>query len=145
MSRVYFTASTIAWAGSSIASRISGEVNMIVLGSPVTRSRPLTSAAGSSVLGQAEATAIFNCSAVRSPSSTLCSFLTQSMIASSSSSPPIRADLDTTMPPSEMTATSVVPPPMSTIMEPAGSWIGSPTPIAAAIGSSIVNARRAPA
>ena len=41
------------------------------------------------------------------------------------------------MPPSEMTATSVVPPPMSTIMFPVGSETGSPAPIAAAIGSSI--------
>ena len=45
---------------------------------------------------------------------------------------------ETTMPPSEITATSVVPPPMSTIMLPAGSWIGSPAPIAAAIGSSMM-------
>jgi hypothetical protein len=41
------------------------------------------------------------------------------------------------MPPSEMTATSVVPPPMSTIMLPVGSATGSPAPMAAAIGSSI--------
>ena len=49
------------------------------------------------------------------------------------------------MPPSEMTATSVVPPPMSTIMFPVGSAIGRPAPIAAAIGSSIRYAWRAPA
>ena len=42
------------------------------------------------------------------------------------------------MPPSEMTATSVVPPPMSTTMLPAGSSIGSPDPMAAAMGSSMV-------
>ena len=41
------------------------------------------------------------------------------------------------MPASEMSATSVVPPPMSTIMLPAGSVTGIPTPIAAAIGSSM--------
>ena len=41
-----------------------------------------------------------------------------------------------TMPASEMIATSHVPPPMSTIIDPAGSETGSPTPIAAAIGSS---------
>ena len=41
------------------------------------------------------------------------------------------------MPESEITATSVVPPPMSTIMLPPGSWMGSPAPMAAAIGSSI--------
>ena len=68
------------------------------------------------------------------------------MIASSSSSPAIRIDSLATMPPSEMTATSVVPPPMSTIMLPAGSCTGSPAPIAAAIGSSMMYAGlRAPA
>ena len=49
------------------------------------------------------------------------------------------------MPPSEMIATSVVPPPMSTIMFPVGSATGSPAPIAAAMGSSIRYAWRAPA
>ncbi|CAB4600798.1 unannotated protein [freshwater metagenome] len=47
-------------------------------------------------------------------------------------------DLEVTIPPSEITATSVVPPPISTIIEPIGSCIGSPAPIAAAIGSSIM-------
>ena len=42
------------------------------------------------------------------------------------------------MPPSEITATSVVPPPTSTTMLPAGSCTGSPAPIAAAIGSSMM-------
>jgi hypothetical protein len=41
------------------------------------------------------------------------------------------------MPDREMTATSVVPPPMSTIMLPEGSVMGSPAPMAAAMGSSI--------
>src|ERR671933_780136 len=49
------------------------------------------------------------------------------------------------MPPSDSTATSVVPPPMSTIIDPVGSVTGSPAPIAAAIGSSIRKTRRAPA
>ena len=44
-----------------------------------------------------------------------------------------------------MTATSVVPPPTSTIMLPDGSVTGSPAPIAAAIGSSISSTLRAPA
>ena len=44
-----------------------------------------------------------------------------------------------TMPPSEITATSVVPPPMSTTMFPVGSLIGSPAPMAAAIGSSMMS------
>ena len=50
-----------------------------------------------------------------------------------------------TIPPSEITATSVVPPPMSTTMLPLGSWMGRPAPMAAAIGSSMMNALRAPA
>ncbi len=68
------------------------------------------------------------------------------MIASSSSSPPTRIDWLVTTPPSEMTATSVVPPPMSTIMLPVGSCTGRPAPMAAAIGSSMMYAGlRAPA
>ena len=49
------------------------------------------------------------------------------------------------MPPSAITATSLVPPPMSTTMFPVGSAIGMPAPIAAAIGSSISCTLRAPA
>jgi hypothetical protein len=49
------------------------------------------------------------------------------------------------MPPSEMTPTSVVPPPMSTTIEPVASSTGRPAPIAAAIGSSISSTLRAPA
>src|SRR5690554_2605466 len=60
-------------------------------------------------------------------------------------SPPTRIDSLVTIPPSEITATSVVPPPMSTTMLPVGSQTGSPAPIAAANGSSIVNASLAPA
>src|ERR671910_656707 len=48
------------------------------------------------------------------------------MIASSSSSPPTRTDCETTIPPSEITATSEVPPPMSTIMFPVGSLVSIP-------------------
>ena len=58
----------------------------------------------------------------------------------------MRIDSLATMPPSEITATSVVPPPMSTTMFPAGSCTGRPAPIAAAIGSSMTSAGlRAPA
>ena len=42
------------------------------------------------------------------------------------------------MPPREMTATSVVPPPMSTTMLPDGSCTGRSAPITAAIGSSMM-------
>ena len=75
-------------------------------------------------------------SAVRSPTSRLYFRLMYWMIASSILSPPTRTDFENTTPESEITATSVVPPPMSTIMLPVGSVIGSPAPIAAAIGSS---------
>src|SRR4051794_36361263 len=49
------------------------------------------------------------------------------------------------MPPRDKMATSVVPPPMSTTIDPVGSVTGRPAPSAAAIGSSIRNTRRAPA
>ena len=49
------------------------------------------------------------------------------------------------MPASEITATSVVPPPMSTIILPAGSVIGRPEPIAAAMACSMMNTSEAPA
>ena len=49
------------------------------------------------------------------------------------------------MPPSEITPTSVVPPPISTTIEPEASATGSPAPSAAAIGSSIRNTWLAPA
>ena len=59
------------------------------------------------------------------------------MMSSFISSPATRIERATTMPPSEVTATSVVPPPMSTIMLPRASDTGSLAPMAAAIGSSI--------
>ena len=43
----------------------------------------------------------------------------------------------TTEPPNEITAMSVVPPPISTTIFPQGFEISIPAPIAAAIGSSI--------
>ena len=84
-------------------------------------------------------------SAVRSPSMSEYSFFTYWMIALSSSSPPTRTDRLVTMPPSEISATSEVPPPMSTTMFPVGSCTGRFAPIAAAIGSSMMKTLRAPA
>ena len=40
------------------------------------------------------------------------------MMALSIASPPIRTERDVTIPPKEITATSVVPPPISTIKDP---------------------------
>ena len=100
-------------------------------------SRPRTSADTSCGSSHAEPTSSLSSSAVCWPMRSLYSFLMWPMIASSISSPPTRMDWETTMPPREMTATSVVPPPMSTIMFPVGSETGRPAPIAAAIGSSM--------
>src|SRR5438552_2881139 len=58
-------------------------------------------------------------------------------MAASRSKDPTRMACRATIPPREMTAVSVVPPPMSTIMLPLGSWIGSPAPMAAAMGCSM--------
>ena len=50
-----------------------------------------------------------------------------------------------TIPPSEITAISVLPPPMSTIMLPSGASTSRPMPRAAAIGSYIIYTSRPPA
>src|SRR5574338_1046270 len=63
----------------------------------------------------------------------------------SSSSPPVRIDVSLPMPDSAMTAISVVPPPMSMTMLPVGVSTGSPTPMAAAIGSATMKTCLAPA
>ena len=62
-----FTAPRIAWIGSSIASRISSGVSTTVLGMPLMRSRPRTSALYSSSVGNTEPMASLTSSAVRSP------------------------------------------------------------------------------
>ena len=53
-------------------------------------------------------------------------------------------DALTTVPPKDITAISEVPPPISTIMFPQGLEISIPAPIAAAIGSSIMETSLAP-
>jgi hypothetical protein len=68
----------------------------------------------------------------------LYSFFIQATMAASRSSPAVRIEMLVTTPPSEITATSVVPPPTSTTMLPAAWCTGSPAPIAAAIGSSMM-------
>ena len=61
------------------------------------------------------------------------------------SNEPTRTASSATTPPSEITATSLVPPPMSTTMLPSGSWIGNDAPIAAAMGCSMRKVCAAPA
>ena len=72
-------------------------------------------------------------------------FLIKFMIALSNSSPATLTEREATIPLREITATSLVPPPISTIMLPEGSPTGSPAPTAAAIGSSMMNTGFAPA
>ena len=61
------------------------------------------------------------------------------------SSPATLIDLSHTIPPSEITAISVVPPPISITIFPLGSKTSIPIPIAAAIGSIINHTSFAPA
>ena len=75
----------------------------------------------------------------------LCFFFTYFTIYSSNLSPAIFKDVLSTEPPSDITAISVVPPPISTTIFPHGFAISIPAPIAAAIGSSIKNTFLAPA
>ena len=67
----------------------------------------------------------------------LCFNLTYFTIASSNLSPADLIDFLITTPPREITAISVVPPPISTIILPSGLVISMPAPIAADNGSSI--------
>ena len=67
------------------------------------------------------------------------------MIESFMSSPPMRSDAEYTIPESEITAISVVPPPTSTIRLAPGSETGRPAPRAAATGSATRYTFRAPA
>ena len=57
----------------------------------------------------------------------------------------MRTESENTTPFSDKIAISVVPPPISTTIEPTASSTGKPAPSAAAIGSSIRNTSRAPA
>ena len=94
---------------------------MIVFGNPDIRSRPRTSALNSSSTGYAEPIASLISSAVRSPIAMPYSRRTYAWTAASMSNEPTRTASSATTPPSEITATSVVPPPMSMTMLPIGS------------------------
>ena len=108
-------------------------------------SRPRTCMLPCAFSIEAEPSVIFNSSAVRSPINKLYVLRTCCTIDSFNSSPPTRIERLFTIPPSEIVATSVVPPPISTIMLPVGSVTGSPAPTAAANGSSTTYASLAPA
>ena len=138
--------STICWTDGSMASRIWSAPTSTLRGRPVRRSRPRRVTRWTSHSpGYADAIAILMSSAVRSPRNRLYSRRAKVTMSWSISSPPMRMLRLTTIPPRLMTATSVVPPPMSTMRLPDGSLTGSPAPIAAAIGSSMRRTQRAPA
>ena len=65
-------------------------------------------------------------------------------MVSSKSKEPTRTASNATIPPRLNSAVWVVPPPMSTIIEPTGSLIGRPAPMAAATGWSIRRTSMAP-
>ena len=119
----------------------------ISLGKPVIKSLPLTcmDSPSPSSGGHADPISFFILSEVASPIASLCIARIYSNIAESNLSPATLIDVDNTTPPSDNTATSVVPPPISTIIDPVGSATGRFAPIAAATGSSIINTLRAPA
>ncbi len=120
-SRVVRTASMMDDSGSAMASRISSDEIFIVLGRPATRSLPLTSMVSSLGSSMADPRRILISSAVLSPIMRLYARFMYEMMASSSSSPAVRTERLYTIPASEMSATSVVPPPMSTIIHPEAS------------------------
>ncbi len=133
-----FTAPITDSTGSIIASLTCSAEIVKVFGKPLTRSLPLISVVSPFLLpGNAVPTAFLISSPVRSPIIKLNSRLTYFTMASSNLSPPTLIDLLQTIPPRERTATSVVPPPTSTIMLPLASAISKPAPRAAATGSSI--------
>jgi hypothetical protein len=144
-SSVLVTASMIAPTGSWSASRISALVITVLRGRPEIMSRPRTSIEVSSPTGAADPISILIRSEVCSPIIRLYVRFMWLMIASSMSSPATRTISQVAMSASDMIATSVVPPPMSTIIDAVGSANGSPAPIAAAMGSSSRKVRLAPA
>ena len=89
--------------------------------------------------------AILASSAVRSPIIRLNFLRTYLTMASLKLAPAMLQELATAMPFKEMTAMSVAPSPMSTIMVPWGTAMSTPAPMAAATGSSMRQTFRTPA
>src|SRR3989344_890989 len=98
------------------ASLMSESVTITSRGSPVIISRPLIAASNPSPFLITEPMDIFTSSAVFSPSNNLNSSLAYWIMSWLSLSPAILIFLAETIPPKEITAISVVPPPISTIM-----------------------------
>ena len=132
-----FTLSTINDTGSINASLNSSVEITISSGKPVIKFLPFIVVVKSLDPLNTDPIVTFKSSAVFSPIRILYLFLTYLVIASSNLSPATLIDSLITTPPNEITAISVVPPPISTIIWPSGLVISNPAPIAAANGSSI--------
>ena len=144
-SRTRLTAVTMPANGSCSDSKISSLLSVKLRGTPSARLRPRTSISRTSSAKKAVPTSIFTRSAVLSPITLPYLRRTKLTIASSKRSPPMRTESENTTPFSDSMAISVVPPPMSTTIEPIASSTGRPAPMAAAMGSSIKKTSRAPA
>src|SRR5690625_5010882 len=123
-SKVSLTISIISETTSLIASLMSVASIEIVLGKPVTKSRPRISVLPNSLADSAVAlpSSIFTDAAVRSQISKLYLLRINEVMASSIASPAERFIRPETIPPREIVATSVVPPPISTTILPVGSF-----------------------
>ena len=116
-----------------------------VFGTPSAKFLPLTSISLISLSAEAQPTFSFILSAVDSPTKTPYFLLKYDTMDSLNLSPPVLRELEKTTPFKARIAISVVPPPISTTIDPEASSTGSPAPIAAAIGSSINLTSLAPA
>ena len=117
-----------------------------VLGRPLMSSRPRTSAANSSSVGERRPDGDLDLlgGALADGDAVLAADVGLDGGVDVEATRPARPRSATT-PPREMSAVSEVPPPMSTTMLPIGSLMGSPAPMAAAIGCSMSWASAAPA
>ena len=131
-----FVASTISIAASASASCISSDVTVMLCGKPVTRFRPRISICSRRPSSDTVATVVLTACAVRSPMMSLCVSLIERMMSWSKRSPATLIVSPHTISPIESTATSVVPPPISMTMCPAGIQMSIPAPTAATFGST---------
>ncbi|MNN34966.1 hypothetical protein D3C81_1487990 [compost metagenome] len=113
-------AATIIETGSHSASFTSPDEIVSVWGSPLTMSRPLMSISAFMPPGRTEPIETLISSAVRSPISSLYFCLIYFKMASSNLSPATLIEEAVTTSPMDRTATSVVPPPISTTIFPLG-------------------------
>ncbi|CCY72102.1 unknown [Clostridium sp. CAG:921] len=144
-SRVFFITLNISFKDIYIASLTSVVVTTIVSGKPVVKFLPFILTFSSVIASVADPICFFTSSASPKPIITLNFFFINSTISLSSLSPAIFIEFETTIPPSDKTAISLVPPPISTIIAPSAFSTLIPAPIADAITSSIKNTSLAPA